>query len=61
MGENAVHPVCAAIRSAIHDAIGVRIHDLPITPERVLRAMLGDGGQGSGDSGTADGRRGGDG
>jgi CO/xanthine dehydrogenase Mo-binding subunit len=40
LGETAVPPVAAAIGNAIHDAVGVRIHDLPITPERVLRAML---------------------
>jgi len=28
-----------AIANAIYDAIGVRIHDLPITPEKVLKAL----------------------
>jgi len=28
-----------AIANAIYDAVGVRIKDLPITPEKVLRAL----------------------
>jgi CO/xanthine dehydrogenase Mo-binding subunit len=40
LGETAVPPVAAAIGNAVRDAIGVRIHDLPLTPERVLRALL---------------------
>ena len=28
-----------AIAAAIHDAVGIRIRDLPITPEKVLRAL----------------------
>jgi CO/xanthine dehydrogenase Mo-binding subunit len=31
--------VAPAIANAIQDATGVRIHDLPITPEKVLRAL----------------------
>lgn len=31
-----------AIASAINDAIGVWIHDLPITPEKILRALAGE-------------------
>ena len=32
-------PVASAIANAIDDAVGVRITELPITPERVLRAL----------------------
>jgi len=39
MGEAALLPTSAAIANAIHDAIGVRITDLPITPEKILRAL----------------------
>ena len=40
-GEASQGPTAAAIANAIHDAIGVRIRDLPITPEKVLRALAG--------------------
>jgi CO/xanthine dehydrogenase Mo-binding subunit len=32
-------PPAAALASAIYDAIGVRIRDLPITPDKILRAL----------------------
>ena len=32
-------PVLGSIANAIYDAIGVRITELPITPERVLEAL----------------------
>jgi CO/xanthine dehydrogenase Mo-binding subunit len=38
-GETGALTVAPAIANAIHDAIGVRIRDLPITPEKVLRAL----------------------
>ncbi|MSP38734.1 MAG: xanthine dehydrogenase family protein molybdopterin-binding subunit [Deltaproteobacteria bacterium] len=39
VGETGTLTVSAAIANAIDDATGVRIRDLPITPERVLRAL----------------------
>ncbi len=39
VGEPGLVPTAPAISNAIHDAIGVRIHDLPITPEKVLAAL----------------------
>jgi xanthine dehydrogenase molybdenum-binding subunit len=35
--------VCSApaIANAIHDAIGIRFHSIPITPEKVLKALRG--------------------
>jgi CO/xanthine dehydrogenase Mo-binding subunit len=39
IGEPPIGPPAAAIASAIADAIGVRINELPITPERVLAAV----------------------
>ena len=39
MGQAAVSPIAPAIGNAIYDAIGVRIKDLPITPEKVLRGL----------------------
>jgi len=37
--EGSTHFVSAAIGAAVHDAIGVWITSLPITPEKVLRAL----------------------
>jgi CO/xanthine dehydrogenase Mo-binding subunit len=39
IGEMTANPPSPAIVNAIHDAIGVWITDLPITPEKVLRAL----------------------
>jgi len=39
MGEGAMLPVAPAIANAVEDAVGVRITDLPITPQRVLAAL----------------------
>ncbi len=39
VGEVTIVPAAAAIANAIADATGVRFHDLPITPEKVLRAL----------------------
>jgi xanthine dehydrogenase YagR molybdenum-binding subunit len=39
LGEPPIIPTPAAIANAVSDAIGVRITDLPITPQRVLRAI----------------------
>jgi xanthine dehydrogenase molybdenum-binding subunit len=39
IGEPGLVPTAPAIANAIYDAVGVRIKDLPITPERVLRAL----------------------
>jgi xanthine dehydrogenase molybdenum-binding subunit len=32
-------PTAAAIANAVYDAVGVRLTELPITPERVLAAL----------------------
>jgi len=39
IGEPALTPVAPAIANAVADAIGVRIFDLPITPEKVVNAL----------------------
>jgi xanthine dehydrogenase molybdenum-binding subunit len=39
IGEPGCVPTAPAIANAIYDAVGVRIKDLPITPERVLAAL----------------------
>jgi len=39
VGEPGLVPTAPAIANAVYDAIGVRIRDLPITPEKVLAAL----------------------
>lgn len=39
VGEPALVPTAPAILNAIYDAVGVRIYDLPATPEKILRAL----------------------
>ncbi len=39
IGEMTLPPVAPAVANAIEDAVGVRIKDLPITAEKVLRAL----------------------
>jgi CO/xanthine dehydrogenase Mo-binding subunit len=43
IGENPITPVAPAIANAIEDAVGVRIKDLPITAEKIYRAMHAGG------------------
>jgi CO/xanthine dehydrogenase Mo-binding subunit len=39
IGEPSMIPTAPAIINAIYDAVGVRIHSLPATPEKVLAAL----------------------
>ncbi|RLC75991.1 MAG: xanthine dehydrogenase family protein molybdopterin-binding subunit [Chloroflexi bacterium] len=39
IGEPALTPAAPAVANAVADAIGVRIHELPLTPKRVLAAL----------------------
>ncbi len=39
VGEPSIVPGAAAVANAVRDALGVRVNDAPITPERVLRAL----------------------
>ena len=43
VGEPGLVPTAPAIANAIWDAVGVRIRDLPITPEKVLAALRAKG------------------
>jgi len=43
VGEPGMVGIAPAIANAIYDAIGVRIRDLPITPEKILKALEGKG------------------
>lgn len=38
-GEASLGPTAAAIANALADALGVRVRDLPLTPERIVQAM----------------------
>jgi CO/xanthine dehydrogenase Mo-binding subunit len=40
IGEPALTPVAPAIANAVADAIGTRVFDLPITPEKIVKALL---------------------
>jgi CO/xanthine dehydrogenase Mo-binding subunit len=39
VGQGPLLPVMPAVANAIYDAVGVRIDEVPITPEKVLRAL----------------------
>jgi CO/xanthine dehydrogenase Mo-binding subunit len=43
-GEMCANPVLPAVANAVFNAVGVRVDTLPITPERVLRAIKAQGG-----------------
>jgi 4-hydroxybenzoyl-CoA reductase subunit alpha len=38
-GQGPLLPVIPAIANAVYDAVGVRIDEIPITPEKILRAL----------------------
>jgi 4-hydroxybenzoyl-CoA reductase subunit alpha len=40
-GQGPLLPVVPAVANAVYDAIGVRIHEIPITPDKILRALEG--------------------
>jgi len=42
IGEPAAAPTAPAIANAIFDAVGIRLRDLPITPEKVIAALKGN-------------------
>jgi len=39
IGENPIGPVAPAVANAVADAVGVRVRDLPVTAEKVYRAL----------------------
>lgn len=41
VGEPPIIPPPAVMANAVFDAVGVRIHDLPITPEKIVKALKG--------------------
>lgn len=44
VGEPGMVNVAPSIANALYDAVGVRIHSLPMTPEKVLEALKAEGG-----------------
>jgi 4-hydroxybenzoyl-CoA reductase subunit alpha len=38
-GEGSLDPITPAIANAVYNATGIRIKDLPITPEKILREL----------------------
>jgi CO/xanthine dehydrogenase Mo-binding subunit len=38
-GEGGLAPIIPAVGNAIYDAVGVRMFDVPMTPDRILRAI----------------------
>jgi CO/xanthine dehydrogenase Mo-binding subunit len=43
-GEMCANPVLPAVANAVYNAVGVRVRDLPITPEKILRGLRENGG-----------------
>jgi CO/xanthine dehydrogenase Mo-binding subunit len=43
-GEGPLLPILPAVVNAIYDAVGVRLYDLPLTPDKVWAAMQRNGG-----------------
>jgi hypothetical protein len=41
-------PTVAAIANAIYDAVGIRMTELPMTPDKILRALREQAGQATG-------------
>ncbi len=43
-GEMCANPVLPAVANAVFNAVGVRVDELPVTPEKVLRGIQANGG-----------------
>jgi CO/xanthine dehydrogenase Mo-binding subunit len=40
MGEGGILPIASAIANAVHNAVGIRLTELPMSPDRVKKALL---------------------
>ncbi len=47
LGEAASNPAIAAFANAVHNALGIRFYEVPITPEKVLAALAAKQGAGA--------------
>ncbi|MFH1491700.1 MAG: xanthine dehydrogenase family protein molybdopterin-binding subunit, partial [Pseudomonadota bacterium] len=45
VGEPPAIPTAAAVANAVYDAVGIRVKNLPLTPERVFRGLKDAGGE----------------
>src|SRR6266478_1305659 len=43
VGQGPLLPVMPAVANAVYDAVGVRVDEVPVTPEKVLKALRGKG------------------
>ena len=55
VGQGPLLPIPPAVANAVFDAVGVRVDEIPVTPEKVLARAQGEG---AGQAGRASGRRG---
>ena len=39
MGQGPLLPIMPAVANAVYDAVGVRIDEIPVTPEKILKAL----------------------
>jgi 4-hydroxybenzoyl-CoA reductase subunit alpha len=39
VGQGPLLPIMPAVANAVHDAVGVRIDEVPITPEKIVKAL----------------------
>ena len=39
VGQGPLLPIMPAVANAVYDAVGVRIHEVPITPEKIVKAL----------------------
>src|SRR5262245_14769202 len=39
VGQGPLLPIMPAVANAVHDAVGVRVDQIPVTPEKILRAL----------------------
>jgi 4-hydroxybenzoyl-CoA reductase subunit alpha len=39
VGQGPLLPIMPALANAVYDAVGVRIDEVPVTPEKILRAL----------------------